>query len=124
MVYVVFISEELRPDFHLGSDDGFDGRGTHILQHFEIDLRRWRVLVGLVTALHQAQDGWTTRRGGSSTAQLNAALSGGAFAACDFPSQPFAARTLVALIRFHLGLQLACWVQMVRLVDGPPAANA
>ena len=54
---------------------------------------------------------------GSSTAKLNAALSGFAFVAFDFTSQPFAARTLVALIRFHLVLQLACRVQMVRLVD-------
>src|SRR5215831_2343340 len=117
MVDIVFISEELRPAFHLGSDDGFDGRGAHILQYFQIDLRRWRVLIGLVAALHQAQDGWTARRSGSSTAQLNAAWSGGAFAAFDFTSQPFTARTLVARIRFHVVLQLACWVQMVRLVD-------
>ena len=27
----VFIGEELRPAFHLGSDDGFDRRGAHVL---------------------------------------------------------------------------------------------
>src|SRR6516164_883375 len=117
MVDIVFISEELRPDLPLGSDDGFDGRGAHMLQHFQRDLRRWRVLVGLGAALPQAQAGWTARRSGSSTATLHAALSGGAFAAFDFTSQPFTARTLVALIRFHLVLQLAGRVQMGRLVD-------
>ena len=117
MVDVVFIGEELRPTFHLGGDNGLDCRGAYILQHFQIDLRGWRVLVWLVAALHQAQYGWTTRLGGSSTAKLNPALSRCAFVAFDFTGQPFAARTLVALIRFHLVLQLACWVQMVRLVD-------
>src|SRR5207244_5275062 len=73
--------------------------------------------VCLVAALHQAQHGWTACLGGSATAKLHAALSGCAFAACDFTSQPFAARTLVALIRFHVVLQLACRVQMVLLVD-------
>src|SRR5215510_2485077 len=117
MVDVVFIGEELRPTFHLGGDNGFDCRGAYILQHFQIDLRGWRVLVWLVAALHQAQYGWTTRLGGSSTAKLNPALSRCAFVAFDFTGQPFAARTLVALIRFYLGLQLAGWIQMVRLVD-------
>src|SRR5215813_7856402 len=117
MVNVVLIGEELRPDFHLGGDNGFDGRGAHILQYFQIDLRSGRVLVGLVTALHQAQQGWTTHLGGSSTAQLKPALSRFTFAAFDFTGQPFAARTLVALIRFHLVRELAGWVQMVRLVD-------
>src|SRR6266446_9864418 len=84
LVDVVFIGEELRPDFHLGGDDGFDGRGAHILQHFQVDLSSRRVLVCLVAALHQAQYGWTARLGGSSTAKLNAALSGCAFAAFDF----------------------------------------
>src|SRR6266568_110893 len=55
MVDGVCIGEELRPDFHLGGDNGFDGRGASMLQHFEIDLRGWRVLVYLVAALHQAQ---------------------------------------------------------------------
>jgi hypothetical protein len=27
MIDAVFIGEELRPDFHLGGDNGFDGRG-------------------------------------------------------------------------------------------------
>jgi hypothetical protein len=44
-------------------------------------------------------------------------LSGGAFAAFDFPGQSFVARTLVALICFHLVLQLAGRIQMVRFVD-------
>jgi hypothetical protein len=35
----------------------------------------------------------------------------------DLTGQPFAARTLVALIRFHLVLQWAGRIQMVRLVD-------
>src|SRR4029434_1475334 len=74
----------------------------------EIDLCGWCVLVGLVTALHQTQQGWTTRLGGSSTAKLNPALSGGAFVAFDFTSQPFAPCTFVALIRFSLLLQLSC----------------
>src|SRR5215471_8003662 len=78
MVDVVFVCEALRPTFHLGGNDGFDRRGAHMLQHFEIDLCGWCVLVGLVTALHQTQQGWTTRLGGSATAQLNAALPGGA----------------------------------------------
>src|SRR6266571_4401761 len=117
MVDVVFIREELRPDFHLGRDNGFDCRGAHVLQHFQIDLRSWRVRICLVAALHQAQYGWTTRCGGGATAQLNPAWSGGTVVTCDFTSQPFAARTLVALIRFHLLLQLACRIQMVRLID-------
>src|SRR5215475_15475160 len=41
MVDVVFIGKELRPAFHLGGNDGFDRRGAHVLEHFEIDLRRW-----------------------------------------------------------------------------------
>ena len=56
---VVLIGEELRPGFHLGGNDGFDRRGAHMLQHFEIDLCGWCVLVGLVTALHQTQQGGT-----------------------------------------------------------------
>src|SRR6266702_482834 len=55
MVDGVFIGEELRPDFHLGGDEGFDGRGAYMLQHFQRDLRSWRVLVYLVAALHQTQ---------------------------------------------------------------------
>src|SRR2546421_2831282 len=84
MVNVVFIGEELRPDFHLGGDNGFDGRSAHILQHFQIDLRGWCVLVCLVAALHQAQNGWTACLGRSSTAKLNPSLSGCAVAAFDF----------------------------------------
>ena len=57
MVDVVFIGEKLRPAFHLGDDKRFDRRGAHILQYFQIDLRGWRVLVCLVAALHQAQQG-------------------------------------------------------------------
>src|SRR4029453_11360899 len=38
---VVFVGEELRPAFHLGSHDGFDRRGAHILKHFDIDLCDW-----------------------------------------------------------------------------------
>jgi hypothetical protein len=38
MVDVVFISEELRPGFHLGSDDGFDRRGAHILHKLNDNL--------------------------------------------------------------------------------------
>src|SRR5262249_11837603 len=55
--------------------------------------------------------------GGGATAQLKAALSRGAVATFDFPGQPFTARTLVALIRLHVVLQLAGRIQMVRLVD-------
>jgi hypothetical protein len=117
MVDVVFISEELRPAFHLGGNDGFDRRGAHVLEHFEIDWRGWSVLVCLVAALHQAQQGWTAHLGGSATAQLKPALSRFTLAAFDFPGQPFTARTLVALIRFHLVLQLAGRIQMVCLVD-------
>ena len=59
VVDVILISEELCPAFHLGSDNGFDGRGAHILQHLEIDLRGWRVRVCLVAALYHAQQGGT-----------------------------------------------------------------
>ena len=104
MVDVVFIREELRPGFHLGGNDRFDRRGAHILQHFQIDLCDWRVLVSLVTALHQAQQGWTAHLGGGSTAKLQPALSRFTFVAFDCTEQPFTARTLVALIRFHLVL--------------------
>src|SRR5262249_47113425 len=62
MVDVVFISEELRPAFHLSDDERFDRRGAHMLQYFQIDLRRWRVLIWLVAALHQAQQGGTAPR--------------------------------------------------------------
>src|SRR5262249_14095290 len=68
MVDAVFIGKELRPAFYLGGDDGFDRRAAHILQHFQKDLRSWAVLVGLVAALHQAQDGWTAHLGGGATA--------------------------------------------------------
>src|SRR6266487_6322526 len=115
MVDVVFIREKLRPTFHLGDDERFDRRGAHILQYFQIDLRGRRVLVCLVAALHQAQNGWPARLGGSSTAKLNPALSGCAVAAFDFTGQPFTARTLVALV--YLVLQLAGRIQMVRFVD-------
>src|SRR5215475_3285705 len=107
MVDVVFISEELRPGFHRGGNDGCDGRGAHVLEHFQINWRGWRVRVGLVTALHQAQQGWTAHLGGGATTQLQPALSRCAVVACDITGQPFAACTLVALIRFYLILQLA-----------------
>ena len=73
MVDVVFIGEELRPTFDLGGNDGFDRRGAHVLEHFEINLRGGRVRVCLVAALHQAQQGWTAQLGGSATAQLQPA---------------------------------------------------
>src|SRR5215468_284536 len=117
MVDVVFIGEELRPAFHLSGDDGFDRRTAHILQHFQIDLSGWCIRVCLVAALHQAQQGGTAHLGGGATAQLQPALSGCAVVTFDFTRQPFAARTLVALICFHLVLQLAGRLQMVRLVD-------
>ena len=101
------IGEELRPTFHLGGNDGFDRRGAYVLEHFEIDLRGWRVLVGLIAALHQAQQGGTAQFGGGATAQLKPALSRFTCVAFNFTGQPFTARTLVALIRFHLVLQLA-----------------
>src|ERR1043166_7172762 len=72
---VVLISEELCPALHLGRDNGFDGRGAYILQDFQIHLRRWRVRIGLVAALDQAKNGWTARRGGGATAQLQPARS-------------------------------------------------
>jgi hypothetical protein len=84
MVDIVLIGEELCPTFHLRDDDRFDRRGAYVLEHFEIDLRGWRVLVCLVAALHQAQDGWTARLGGGSTAKLNPSLSGCAVVAFDF----------------------------------------
>src|SRR5215475_468862 len=96
MVDIVFIGEELGAAFHLGGNDRFDRRGAHILQHLEIDLCGGCVLVGLVTALHQAQRGGTTRLGGGATAQLNPALSWCTFVAFDFPGQSCAARTLIA----------------------------
>src|SRR5438105_4713163 len=105
------------PAFTLAGNDGFDSRGAHVLEHFQINLRGWRVRVGLVTALHQAQQGWTACLGSRSTAQLNPSLSGCAVVAFDFPRQPFTACTLVALIRFHVVLQLTSRIQMVRLVD-------
>src|SRR5215472_10046286 len=69
VVDVVFIGKELSPSFHFDGDDGFDRRGAHMLQHFERDLRGWRVRVYLAAALHQAQQGWTARLGGGATAQ-------------------------------------------------------
>src|SRR5919205_1399778 len=75
MVDVVFISEELRPVFHLGGNDGFDRRGAHVLQHFEIDLRGWYILVAIVAALDQAQQGGTAHLGGGSTTKLKPPLS-------------------------------------------------
>src|SRR6266566_4410714 len=84
MVDVVFISEELHPSFHLGGNDGFDGRGAHVLEHCQINWCGWRVRVGLVTALHQAQQGWTAHLGGGATAQLNATLSRCTVAAFGF----------------------------------------
>src|SRR5215467_4739524 len=117
MVDIVCIGEELGAAFHLGGHDRFDRRGAHMLQHLERDLCSRCLLVGLVTALHQAQQGWTTRLGGGATAQLKPAWSGCAVVAFDFPGQAFAARTLVALICFYVVLQLAGRSQMVRLVD-------
>ena len=89
MVDVVFVGEELRPTFHLGGNDGFDRRGAHVLEHFQIDLCSGCVPVGLITALHQAQQGWTAQLGGGSTAQLKPALPRCTFVACDFTGQPF-----------------------------------
>src|SRR5215831_16067262 len=117
MVDVVFIGEELRPGFHLGGNDRFNRRGAYILQHLEIDLRGWHVRVCLVAALHQAQQGGTAQLGGGATAQLQPALSGCAVVTFDFTRQPFAARTLVALVSLHLVLQLAGRIQMVGLVN-------
>src|SRR5215510_3298236 len=107
MVEAVFIGEKRCSGFYLGGNDGFDGRGAHVLEHFQINWRGWRVLVGLITALHQAQQGWTAHLGGGSTTQLQPAWSRCAVVACDITGQPFAACTLVALIRFYLILQLA-----------------
>jgi hypothetical protein len=76
-----------------------------------------RTLEGHDPALHHAQDGWTACLGGSATAQLNPSLSGCPVAAFDVTGQPFAARTLVAFIRFHVVLQLAGRISMVRLVE-------
>ncbi len=117
MVDVVLIGEELRPAFHLGDDERFNRRGAHILQYFQVDLRGWGILVCLVAALHQAQYRGPARRGGSSTAKLNPSLSGLTVAAFDFTGPPFTARTLVALVSFHLVLQLAARIEMVRVVD-------
>src|SRR6516162_7835713 len=104
MVDVVFSSEELRPAFYLGGNDGFDRRGAHVLEHFEIDLRGGRVRVCLVAALHQAQQGGTAQLGGGATAKLQPAVSRCAVVTFDFTRQPFAARTLVALVSLHLVL--------------------
>src|SRR5215471_3076517 len=71
MVDVVCVGEELRPAFHLGDNDGFDRRGAHVLEHFEINLCGWCVRVCLVAALHQTQYGWTARLSGGATAQLH-----------------------------------------------------
>src|SRR5712692_8316460 len=90
MVDVVFIGEELRPTFDLGGNDGFDRRGAHVLEHFEIDLRGWRVLGGLVAALHQAQQGWAAHLGGGSTTKLKPALSRCAAMTFDLTGQPCA----------------------------------
>src|SRR5262245_2093073 len=117
MVDVVFIGEALRPGFYLGGNNGFDRRGAYVLEHFEIDLRGWRVLVCLVAALHPAQDGGTARLGGGAPTKLEPALSRCAFVAFDFTGQSLAACPLVAFIRFHVVLQLAGRLQMVRLVD-------
>jgi uncharacterized LabA/DUF88 family protein len=117
IVDVVFIGEELRPDFHLGRDDGFDRGGTHILQDFQIDLSGWRILVLLVAALHQTQEGWTACLGRGATAKLNSAWSGFAFAPFDFAGQAFAACTLVTFIGLHLVRQLAAGVQMIGFVE-------
>ena len=64
MVDVVRISEALCPAFHLGGNHRFDRRGAHVLEHFERDVCGWCVLVSLVAALHQAQDGRTARLSG------------------------------------------------------------
>ena len=117
MVDGVFIGEELRPGFYLGGNDGFDRRGAYVLEHFERDLRGWRVLVCLVAALHQAQDGGTARLGGGAPTKLDPALSRCAFVAFDCTGQSLAACTLGAFIRFHVVLQLAGRLQMVRLVE-------
>src|SRR5439155_13049928 len=95
----------------------FNRRGAHILQYFQVDLRGWGILVCLVAALHQAQYRGPARRGGSATAKLNPSLSGLTVAAFDFTGPPFTARTLVALVSFHLVLQLAARIEMVRVVD-------
>src|SRR2546427_7204736 len=116
MVDVVCIGEELRPAFHLGGNDGSDRRGAHIRQHCQIDWRGWRVLVCLVAALHQAQQGWTARLGGGSTAKLNPSLAGVAGGAFDFPGEPLTARTLAALASLPLILQLSGGIQMVRII--------
>src|SRR5215510_4011407 len=116
-VDVVFIGKELRSGFHLGGNDGFDRRGAHVLEHFQIDLRGWCSRVGLGAALHQAQQGGTAQFGGGATAQLKPALSGCAVLTFDFTGQAFAARTLVALVSLHLVLQLAGRIQMVGLVN-------
>ena len=84
MVDGVCIGEALRPGFHLGGDNGFDGRGAHILQHFQRDLRSWRVLVGLVTALPQAlvRAGDTGVGGGSAPLALDLPREPSARGAC------------------------------------------
>src|SRR5215471_10340365 len=114
---IVCIGEELRPAFHLGDDERFTCRGAHMLQYFQGDLRRWRILVCLVAALHQAQDGGTACRSGSATAKLHPSLSRLTGAACDFTGPPFTARTLGARVSFHVVLPLAARSERVRCVD-------
>jgi hypothetical protein len=119
MVNVGRIGEARRPHFPLGGAKGCDGRGAPMLQPCQRDWRSRRVRVGLVTALPQAPQGWTTPLGGGSTATLQPALSRCTCAACDCTGQPCAARPLVARIRFPLVLSWACRVQMGRRVDAP-----
>ena len=68
LVNVRRIGDERRPDLHLGGDQGCDGRGAPIVQHCQIDWRSGSGRGGRVTALHPAQQGWTTPLGSGATA--------------------------------------------------------
>src|SRR5919109_214904 len=74
-------------------------------------------MMGLIVAVRTFSSTSRYTCAAGATAQLQPALSGCAVVTFDCTRLPFAARALIALIRFHLVLQVACRVQMVRLVN-------
>ena len=103
MVEVICIGEERRPGCSRGGHDGCDRRGAYVLEHCERHARLARP--GLPWRGVAPSPGWVD---GPSRC---------AFVAFDCTGQSLAACTLVACIRFHVVLQLAGRLQMVRLVD-------
>jgi hypothetical protein len=90
--------EALSPALHLGGKHGGDRRGAHGLPHGERALRGWCVLVAMVAALDQAQQGGTAHLGGGATAKLKPAWSRCTCVVCDTIGPAYLAQVISSFL--------------------------